>query len=86
MDFGDVFQKISDYHLSLVNTITPNETETQYLSGIEVKDKDSAKKASEILIDKGIQNIVLSICDFSKAFLHFKVTISHLQYMYGIYN
>ena len=55
------FQKISDYHLSLVNTITPNETEAQYLSGIEVKDKETAKKASEILIKKGIKNIIITM-------------------------
>ena len=55
------FQKISDYHLSLVNTITPNETEAQYLSGIEVKDKESAKKASETLINKGIQNVIITM-------------------------
>ena len=55
------FQKISDYHLSQVNTITPNEIETEYLSGIKVKDKETAKKASEILINKGIKNIIITI-------------------------
>ena len=55
------FQKISDYHLSQVNTITPNEIETEYLSGIKVKDKDTAKKASEILINKGIKNIIITM-------------------------
>ena len=55
------FQKISDYHLSQVNTITPNEIETEYLSGIRVKDKETAKKASEILIKKGIKNIIITM-------------------------
>ena len=55
------FQKISDYHLSQVNTITPNEIETEYLSGIKVKDKETAKKASEILINKGIKNIIITL-------------------------
>ena len=55
------FQKISDYHLSQVNTITPNEIETEYLSGIKVKDKETAKKASEILINKGINNIIITM-------------------------
>ena len=55
------FQKISDYHLSLVNIITPNEIETEYLSGIKVKDKETAKKASEILINKGIKNIIITM-------------------------
>ena len=55
------FQKISDYHLSQVNTITPNEIETEYLSGIKVKDKETAKKASEILINKGIKNIIITM-------------------------
>ena len=55
------FQKISDYHLSQVNTITPNEIETEYLSGVKVKDKETAKKASEILINKGIKNIIITM-------------------------
>ena len=55
------FQKISDYHLSQVNTITPNEIETEYLSGIKVKDKETAKKASKILINKGIKNIIITM-------------------------
>ena len=55
------FQKISDYHISQVNTITPNEIETEYLSGIKVKDKETAKKASEILINKGIKNIIITM-------------------------
>ena len=55
------FQKISDYHLSQVNTITPNEIETEYLSGIKVKDKETAKKAAEILINKGIKNIIITM-------------------------
>ena len=55
------FQKISDYHLSQVNTITPNEIETEYLSGIKVKDNETAKKASEILINKGIKNIIITM-------------------------
>ena len=55
------FQKISDYHLSQVDTITPNEIETEYLSGIKVKDKETAKKASEILINKGIKNIIITM-------------------------
>ena len=55
------FQKISDYHLSQVNTITPNEIEAEYLSGIKVKDKETAKKASKILINKGIKNIIITM-------------------------
>ena len=56
------FQKISDYHLSQVNTITPNEIETEYLSGIKVKDKETAKNAYNLIGGYTIPIIAFFIC------------------------
>jgi ribokinase len=41
--------------------ITPNETETQFLTGIEVIDEDSAKQAAAIFKSKGVQNTMITL-------------------------
>jgi len=41
--------------------ITPNETETELLTGIEVTDEVTAKQASEIFKLKGVQNVIITL-------------------------
>lgn len=41
--------------------ITPNETETQLLTGITVTDEKSAQLATRIFRDKGVQNVVITM-------------------------
>lgn len=41
--------------------ITPNETEAQLLTGIEVVNEATAKQAAEILKSKGVQNIIITL-------------------------
>ena len=41
--------------------ITPNETETQLLTGIEVIDEASMKKAADIFKSKGVQNTLITL-------------------------
>ncbi|NHB96320.1 ribokinase [Photorhabdus stackebrandtii] len=54
-------QKLSDQLLSLVDIITPNETEAEYLTGITVKDDSGAEKAAQILHDKGIETVIITL-------------------------
>ncbi|MGV7962267.1 ribokinase [Photorhabdus tasmaniensis] len=54
-------QKLSDQLLSLVDIITPNETEAEYLTGITVKDDSGAEKAAQILHDKGIAIVIITL-------------------------
>ncbi|EQB99837.1 ribokinase [Photorhabdus temperata] len=54
-------QKLSDQLLSLVDIITPNETEAEYLTGITVKDDSGAEKAAQILHDKGIATVIITL-------------------------
>lgn len=49
--------------------ITPNETETQLLTGMQVNDEVSAKAASKQLIDKGIANVIITL-GAKGAYLH----------------
>ncbi len=52
---------LSDELLSLVNIITPNETEAEKLTGIRVEDDDDAAKAARALHDKGIGIVMITL-------------------------
>ncbi len=41
--------------------ITPNENETELLTGINVIDEDSAKKAAVVLKSRGVQNVIITL-------------------------
>jgi ribokinase len=41
--------------------ITPNETETETLTGIKIKDQTSMKLAAEKLHDKGVTNVIITL-------------------------
>ena len=41
--------------------ITPNKTEAELLSGIKVIDLESAKKAANIIAEKGVENVVITL-------------------------
>ncbi len=53
--------------LELVDVLTPNETEAQILTGIEVTDEKSARAASENLLARGVKAVILTMG--SKGFL-----------------
>lgn len=54
-------QRLDDELLSLVDIITPNETEAQQLTGIKVSDDDSANKAAQWLHAKGITTVIITL-------------------------
>ena len=41
--------------------ITPNRTEGQMLTGIEISDWESAERAAQSLVGKGVQNVVITL-------------------------
>ena len=41
--------------------ITPNETETEVLTGIKIKDQSSIKQAAEKLKEKGVANVIITL-------------------------
>ena len=53
--------------LRMVDVLTPNETEAQILTGIEVTDEESARAASENLLERDIKAVILTLGD--KGFL-----------------
>lgn len=54
-------QILSDELLSLIDIITPNETEAEILTGVAVTDEQSAVKAASVFHDKGIQTVMITL-------------------------
>jgi len=54
-------QKLSSELLRMVDVLTPNETEAQILTGVEVTDEDSARAASENLLEHGVKAVILTM-------------------------
>ncbi len=54
-------QRLPSELLSMLYMITPNETEAELLTGIPVKDIDSAKAAAQILVGKGVEVAVITM-------------------------
>jgi ribokinase len=45
----------------LINIVTPNESEAHSLTGIEVTDEQSAKKAGHWFLDQGVENAIITM-------------------------
>ncbi|WP_153448647.1 ribokinase [Vibrio algicola] len=54
-------RKLPDTLLAQVNVITPNETEAEILTGIKVFDDESSQNAANILHDKGIDTVMITL-------------------------
>lgn len=53
--------KMSDGLLSKCYLLTPNETECGIIAGVAVEDEAQAEAAAEMLIAKGVQNVVVTL-------------------------
>ena len=54
-------QKLSPEFLGMVDVLTPNETEAEILTGIEVTDEKSALVAAKDLLERGVKAVVLTM-------------------------
>ncbi|MGK0706541.1 ribokinase [Yokenella regensburgei] len=54
-------RELSDELLSLVDIITPNETEAEKLTGIRVENDEDAARAAGVLHDKGIETVIITL-------------------------
>ncbi|QDX28408.1 ribokinase [Dickeya poaceiphila] len=52
---------LPDELLSLVDMITPNETEAHILTGVTVETEDDAQRAAQVLHDKGISTVLITL-------------------------
>jgi len=54
-------QKLSPELLKMVDVLTPNETEAQILTNIEVTDEESARTAAKKLLDYRVKSVILTL-------------------------
>ena len=54
-------QKLRPELLKIVDVLTPNETEAQILTDIEVTDEESAHTAAKKLLDYGVKSVILTL-------------------------
>lgn len=54
-------RELPDSLLTLVDVITPNETEAEKLTGISVSDETGAARAAQVLHDKGIGQVLITL-------------------------
>ncbi|EMN3920733.1 TPA: ribokinase [Citrobacter amalonaticus] len=54
-------RELSDELLALVDIITPNETEAEKLTGIRVENDEDAAKAAQVLHEKGIHTVLITL-------------------------
>jgi ribokinase len=54
-------QKLGDELLQMVSVLTPNETEAEILTGVEVTDDNSAQVAAKDLLERGVKAVILTM-------------------------
>jgi ribokinase len=54
-------QRLSDKLLKKVSILTPNETETELLTGVKVTSDASCRKAVDILLRKGVKTVIITL-------------------------
>ncbi|WGE71679.1 ribokinase [Actinobacillus equuli subsp. haemolyticus] len=54
-------QPLSDDILANIDMITPNETETALLTGVQVVDEQTAQQAANVFHQKGIQTVLITL-------------------------
>ncbi len=55
------FVEVPDSVYDGVDYLTPNETETEYITGVPVNTYGDARKAAEVLLAKGVKKVVLTM-------------------------
>lgn len=54
-------RELADELLALIDIITPNETEAEKLTGIHIENDTDAAKAAQVLHDKGIATVIITL-------------------------
>lgn len=55
------YSPVSDEFLNGCYLVTPNEVEAEELTGVRVSDLESADRAAKVFMDKGVQNVVITL-------------------------
>lgn len=62
--------KLPEEIFKYIDYITPNETEIEALTGKSVEDEKDLKEAAQILIDKGVKNVIAKLGSKGAAVIH----------------
>jgi ribokinase len=54
-------QPLSENLLRMVSLLTPNESEAELLTGVTVKDDDTASEAAKALLAKGVESVIITL-------------------------
>jgi ribokinase len=54
-------KSLDDHHLKLVSILVVNETEAQFISGIDNVDHEKASLAAGVLHDKGVETVIITL-------------------------
>jgi ribokinase len=54
-------QSLGDDLLECLSVLTPNEIEAEVLSGVKVVDDSSAEQAAKVLLDKGLDSVLITL-------------------------
>lgn len=55
------FKKLDSAFLRKIDILTPNETEAEGLTGVAVKDINSAVRAGRILLKRGVESVIITL-------------------------
>jgi len=55
------YQPMTDEFLNGAFLVTPNEVEAEEITGVPVKDLESADKAAKVFFDKGVENVLITL-------------------------
>ena len=53
--------KLEDDIIANVDLLTPNETELEILSGVEIETEEDIQKAAQVMIDKGVKELIVTL-------------------------
>ena len=65
--------ELPDELLRLINIFTPNKKEAEMLSGIPVRDIESAKKAAAVIHERGVKTVIVTLGNEGAVVLHEQV-------------
>jgi ribokinase len=54
-------QSLEEEYFKYLSILTPNESETEILTGIAVTEEESAKEAAHVLLGKGVETVIITI-------------------------
>ena len=55
------YKELPEELWSMIDYITPNESEAREFTGVEINNLDDARKAAEILLSRGVKNVIITL-------------------------